>query len=138
MFAPEIDNWNTLYIKFESESSVHKLFSYTRNMKNTMRLVPYIPDEFYMRSRELESLAYTLRHSEIKYKTRIKMGISDLVLYKRKPFEKYWVPVNTSHDATRLLNENSGTIQLNLRPNSGTNLRSSQEELHISFKFLRL
>ena len=124
VFAPESEYWNTLYIQFASESSVHKLYSYTRNMGNTLRLVPYIPCEFYMRSRELESLAFALRHSDIKYKTRIKMGVSDLVLYKRNPVESYWTPVNTSHNTPKHLNENSETVELNLRPNSGTNLNS--------------
>ena len=95
-----------------------------------MRLVPYIPSEFYMRSRELESLAFNLRHGDIKYKTRVKMGISDLVLYKKKPFESHWIPVNTSQNTSRHLNENLETVQLNLRPNSGINFnpRNSSQE----------
>jgi hypothetical protein len=47
----------------------------------------------YHRYKDLESLAYNLRHSESKYKTRVKMGTSDLVLYKRKPSENYWTVV---------------------------------------------
>ena len=86
VFPPARADWNTLYVKFYSESSVHKLYSHARNMRADLRLVPYIPKQFYNKYRDLESQAYQLRHSEARYKTRIKMVINDLVLYKRESF----------------------------------------------------
>ena len=85
-------------------------------MRNNSRLVPYIPKQFYYRCKELESMAYTLRHSETKYKTRIRMGISDLELHKKRPFENFWTTVQPQYY--------SEAVQLNLRPNSGTNFNS--------------
>ena len=127
VFAPAREDWNTLYIKFASESSVHKLYSYTRNMKTTLRLVPYIPKQFYHRYKDLESLAYNLRHSGIKYKTRVKMGTSDLILYKRKPSEMYWSVVVPSAPAI-LSNDSKSPDHLNLRPNSGVISKKSNQE----------
>ena len=49
VFAPAKDKWNILYIKFAYEGSVHKLYSYTRNLKADLRLIPYIPTQFYQR-----------------------------------------------------------------------------------------
>ena len=127
VFATARDDWNTLYVKFASESSVHKLYSYTRNMKSTLRLVPYIPKQFYPKYKELESLAYNLRHSGVKYKTRVKMGTSDLILYKRKPSEHYWTIVLPSAPAI-LSNDSTSPDHLNLRPNSGITLKKSNQE----------
>ena len=97
VFPSAREHWNTLYIQFAAESSVPKLYSYTRNMRNNSRLVPYIPKQFYSRCKELESKAYILRHSETKYKTRIRMGISDLELHKRRPFENFWTTVQPQY-----------------------------------------
>ena len=119
VFPPAREDWRTLYVKFVSESSVHKLYSHARNMKANLRLIPYIPKEFYMRYRELESQAFKLRHSEVKYKTRIKMGTSDLVLYKRKSNQTSWNFVESAEINASKSNVNSETFQLNLRPNSG-------------------
>ena len=113
--------------KFASESSVHKLYSYTRNMKTNLRLVPYIPKQFYHRYKDLESLAYNLRHSGIKYKTRVKMGTSDLILYKRKPSEIYWTVALPSAPAI-LSNDSTSPNHLNLRPNSGVISKKSNQE----------
>ena len=120
VFSPARDNWNTLYVKFASESSIHKLNSYAGNMKSNLRLIPYIPKQFYSRYRELESQAYKLRHSEVKFKTRIKMGTSDLVLYKRESHQTSWSLVATAENIVEKSNEKSETFHFNLRPNSGS------------------
>ena len=121
VFPPAKADWNTLYVKFASESSVHMLYSHARNMKAALRLVPYIPKQFFSRYRELGKQAYQLRHSEAKYKTRIKMGISDLVLYKREPFQNSWSMVIPTQISS---SNNTETPHLNLRPNSGFNYNS--------------
>ena len=95
IFPPAKEDWDMLYVKFASESSVHTIYKYSRHLKHKQRLVPYIPKHFFPRYKGLESLAYNLRHSESKFKTRVKMGISDLVLYKRKPNEYSWTAIPT-------------------------------------------
>ena len=52
----------------------------------------------------MESEAYTLRHSDEKFKTRVKMGMINLILYKKKPSEKTWtiVPDNPSWPSVNL------------------------------------
>lgn len=83
VFPPARENWDTLYVECESETDINIIFKYAKNLKKNQRLVRYIPHEFYDRFRAMEADAYLLRHSEPKFKTRIKMGINDLVLYKR-------------------------------------------------------
>ena len=80
IFPPAKEEWDMLYLRFTSESSVQPLYKHSTHLKNKQRLVPYMPKQFYPRYKELESLAYILRHSENNFKTRIRMGISDLVL----------------------------------------------------------
>ena len=70
---------------FESETAVITIFQYAKNLKKDQRLVRYIPKEFYDRYRAMEGDAYLLRHGVIKYRTKVQMGISDLVLYKKEP-----------------------------------------------------
>ena len=124
VFPPARSDWSTLYVRFVSESSVHKLYSHSRNMKTTLRLVPYIPKQFYSRYRELESQAYQLHHSEVKYKTRIKMGTSDLISYKRETYNNSWSIVTQAQDSTDQNQLGISEPQLNLRPNSGLNFNS--------------
>ena len=125
VFPPARADWSILYVRFVSESSVHKLYSHTRNMKATLRLVPYIPKQFYTKYRELESQAYQLRHCEVKYKTRIKMGTSDLILYKRESSSNSWSIVTHTQNSTSHNQSEISEPQLNLRPNSGFNCNST-------------
>ena len=129
VFAPAAnENWNTLYIKFTSQSSVSKLYSFARNLKNQMRLIPYIPKQFFNKYKELEGQAYQLRHSETKYKTRVRMGVSDLVLYKRKPQESSWKIHPSSSPTCSVQVEPTDSLKLNLRPNSGLSPISKNRE----------
>jgi DNA-dependent RNA polymerase auxiliary subunit epsilon len=97
VFPPARENWDTLYMEFESENDVNIFFKYAKNLQKNQRLVRYIPHEFYDRYRAMEADAYLLRHSDLKFKTRIKMGINDLVLYKRHGNES-WTTVPCSFD----------------------------------------
>ena len=104
VFPPAKENWDTLYLAFESETAVNTIFNYAKNLKKDQRLVRYIPKEFYDRYRAMEGDAYLLRHSVKKYKTKVQMGISDLVLYKKEsggrwsavPCSEDWPSVNLS------------------------------------------
>ena len=97
IFPPAKENWDTLYVMFESERAVNTIFSYARNLKKNQRLVRYIPKEYYERYRAMEADAYILRHSEQKFKTKIQMGFNDLILYKREAGGS-WSIVTTSQD----------------------------------------
>ena len=124
VFPPARADWNTLYVKFYSESSVHKLYSHARNMRADLRLVPYIPKQFYNRYKELETQAYELRHCEERYRTKVTMGISDLLLYKKTPLERSWkIHINSSSKMSQgslgKQIQSTNSHQLNLRPNSG-------------------
>ena len=77
----------------------------------------------------MKDLAYTLRHSDIRYKTRVLIGETDLILYKRKPEDKKWVPVTLEKQGRTPLINSTSTIpfsnsispdpaHLNLRPQS--------------------
>ena len=98
IFPPAKDNWDTLYVRFESEASVNTIYTYAKNLKKENRLVRYIPKQFYDRYRAMESEAYLLRHSAEKFKTRVKMGVTNLILYKKKPSERTWSIVPDSTD----------------------------------------
>ena len=69
---------------FHSETAINTVFSYAKNLKKNQRLVRYIPKEFYERYRAIEGDAYLLRHCDKKYKTKVQMGLQDLVLYKKE------------------------------------------------------
>ena len=97
-FSHQPKKIGTLYVKFASERSVHTLYRYSKYLQKHHRLVPYIPKQFYPRYRELESLAYNIRHGDYKYKTRVIMGTTDLILYKRKFNERYWNAVQPPHN----------------------------------------
>ena len=81
VFPPAKEHWDTLYVGFESERAVNTIYRYARNLRKG--LVRYIPKQFYDRYRAMEAEAYLLRHTEEKYKTKVQMGINDLVLYKK-------------------------------------------------------
>jgi hypothetical protein len=106
VFPPAKENWDTLYVVFESKRDVNTIYNYARNLQKNQRLVRYIPHQFYERYRAMEADAYLLRHSESKFKTRIKMGINDLVLYKRQGSES-WSTVSCSSEwpAVNLIDE---------------------------------
>ena len=87
-FLPQKKSWDKLYVQFSSQTSVNIIYSHAKYLRKDQRLVTYI--QLYERYRAMERLAYKLRHSEAKFKTRVKMGASDLILYKKKPGESTW------------------------------------------------
>ena len=97
VFPPAKDNWDTLYVMFESERAVNIIYSYAKNLKKNQRLVRYIPKEFYERYRAMEADAYILRHGDKKFKTKVQMGFNDLILYKKEA-GGIWSTVAASQD----------------------------------------
>ena len=127
IFPPAKEEWDRLYVQFSSQTSVNTIYSYAKYLQKDQRLVTYIPHQFYDRYRALESLAYTLRHSELKYKTRVKMGSSDLILYKKKPGESTWSVIPTPHDLPPV-NMNAAPAQPTSTPPPGRDRTVTQDQ----------
>ena len=90
VFHPARDDWNTLYIELGSEQEVDTLYTFTRNIvKRDHRVFPYIPKEMYRRYRAAETFLYHARHEE-KVKTKVKIGLEDLILAKKVQGSAYW------------------------------------------------
>ena len=90
VFHPAKDDWNTLYIELGSDQEVDTLYTYTRNIKKKdHRVFPYIPKELYRRYRAAETFLYNVRHED-KVKTKVKIGLDDLVLLIKSPGSTYW------------------------------------------------
>ena len=81
-----------LYVTFESEASVQKIYEKTRIMRKESRILTYIPKEFHNRFGAIREIGDTIR-SEEKFKTRIKMGFTDLQLHKKEGSAGKWVKV---------------------------------------------
>ena len=97
IFPPAKENWETLYVQFESQISINTIFSYAKNLKKHQRLVRYIPKEFYEKYRAIEGDAYILRHGDKRYRTKSQMGINDLILYKKEAGGS-WIAETSSLD----------------------------------------
>ena len=125
IFPPAKNNWDTLYVQFASMSSLKTFYNHSRHLRRGQRLVPYISKEFYPRFRELQSIAYNLRHSDIKYKTRVNFENNKLVLFKKNPSQGTWTVVRTSPAvAADLQTQIRDPVQLNLRPQSAFSFSS--------------
>ena len=90
IFPPDKDNWTVLYVTFKTTDKASIVYSYARNMRKEDHVGPYIPKEWYNRYRTLEAAAYELRHSDRKFKTRVKWGATDLYLYVKEPGHQKW------------------------------------------------
>ena len=82
IFSPAKENPQYLYVTFKHVASVAKIFERTRTMRKESRIITYIPKEFHNRFCAIKELEKNLREEE-KCKTRIKMGLRDLVLLKK-------------------------------------------------------
>ena len=98
IFQPAMANPNHLYVTFQKEASVAKIYEKTRIMRAGSRILYYIPSQFKYRAKAIREIEYQLRHDK-KYQTRIKMGLYDLELWKRvrgarTNWEKVILPTN--------------------------------------------
>ena len=89
IFSPDKEDWNVMYVTFGSVTEANTVYSYTRNMRREVHIRPYIPKEWYSRFRALEADAFYCR-KQLDYKTRVKWGVNDLVIYVKKPGENSW------------------------------------------------
>ena len=95
IFYPAKEDKNTLYVEFESEFEVHKLFRYTKVMvKSDHRLVHWFPKELFERYSALEKVAHDMREEMklegVKLRTRVKVGRHDLEFSTKMPNSSVW------------------------------------------------
>ena len=90
IFPPDKEDWSVLYVTFQTAEQANTVYSYARNMRKEVHIGPYIPKEWYSRYRALEASAYKLRHSDRKFRTRVKWGTTDLYLYVKEPVDTKW------------------------------------------------
>ena len=88
IFAPAREDPQCLYVTFKQMTSVTKIFEKTRCMRKESRILFYVPKQFYSRFRGLSEHEYNIRKEE-KCQTRIKMGLRDLMLFKRARGERW-------------------------------------------------
>ena len=90
IFPPAKENWNVLYVEFESEKDVDFIFNHTSAMmKPDHRLMRWIPRQMFERFKAIQSIAYQIRKEE-GLKTRVKIGQMDFQLSVRAPTSPRW------------------------------------------------
>ena len=82
-FFLNVDKPECLFVTFQNRSSVTKILDKTYLMRKESRIQTYIPRQFRDRARAINEIEYNLRQEE-KCKTRIRMGLRDLQLYKKE------------------------------------------------------
>ena len=89
------DNPECLFVTFEHRSSVSRIFDKTFLMRKESRVKTYIPRQFRDRARAISEFEYNLREVE-KCKTKVKMGLKDLQLFKKARRGGKWEQVPLS------------------------------------------
>ena len=82
IFFPAKEDPQCLYVTFKHVASVAKIYQKTFIMRKESRIITYIPKQFYNRFRTISEFEYNLREEE-KCRTRIKMGLRDLQLFRK-------------------------------------------------------
>ena len=82
-FYLDNDKKECLFVTFQHRSSVSKIFEKTYIMRKESRIQNYIPREFRDRARAIAEIEYNIREVE-KCKTKVKMGLKDLQLFKKE------------------------------------------------------
>ena len=100
-----------LYVTFKEESSVSRIFEKTRIMRKESRIMNYIPRQFRERARAIGEIEYRLR-KEQNFQTRIKMGLNDLeLLKKRRGMNGRWERVSLPLNLPRIdMNSQAGGL----------------------------
>ena len=96
-YAANNPEWNNLYVRFSDQASLSHCYKFAKNLKPGRRIFQYIPKMFYERYKALNDIAYNLRHSSQNYRTRIRFGIDDLLLWKCRPGENSWTCTSYSN-----------------------------------------
>ena len=82
IFPPPGGDPKHLFVTFKKESSVTKVLEKTRIMRTGSRILYYVPRQFKYRVKSIREIEFQLRQSK-NYQTRIKMGLTDLELWKK-------------------------------------------------------
>ena len=77
-------NSDELYVEFVEENMSASVFKYVKKLRSHCNVLTFIPKSFRGRARELEKAAYSLRHSNPSYNTKIRWGWGDLILERKK------------------------------------------------------
>ena len=89
MFYTTSDNPECLFVTFKNRSSVSKIYEKTYIMRKESRVKNYIPKQFRDRARAMGEFEFNLRQ-EGNCRTKIKMGLHDLQLFKKEKYSKKW------------------------------------------------
>ena len=93
IFPQSIDDWNTIFVNFSTITMANTVTSYVRNMRSEVQVDIYVPKEWRTRYKALGKIAYDQRYppqGEVKYKTRIRWGNTDLCILRKAPDVRYW------------------------------------------------
>ena len=82
VFAPAKQDPQCLYVTFKHVSSVSRIFEKTRCMRKESRILAYFPTRFFSRFEAVSDIGRHIREEE-KCQTRIKMGLTDIQLFKK-------------------------------------------------------
>ena len=90
IFPPAKDEWDILYVEFESKEMVNFLMSFTKYMRRDENekkpsILKYIPKELFTRYSAVESAAFQIirKQSNFKAATNVSFGDTDFVLKTR-------------------------------------------------------
>ena len=90
IFPPAREDWDTLYVEFDSEYEVDLIYRHTRVMtKQDHNVVRWYPKELFERFQALDSISYKMREDMkmkgSKLRTKVTVGRDDLVLSTKSP-----------------------------------------------------
>ena len=88
------DDWKTLYVEFDNEYQVDKVFQHTKYMiKRDHRVLHWFPQEMKERRHAIEKIAYDIREAGRanmnRIGTRLKVGKDDIELSTKLPTGKW-------------------------------------------------
>ena len=90
IFPPAKEDWNVLYVEFESEREVDLIFNHTSSMtRPDHRVIRWIPRQMFVRFKAIQALPYKIRKEE-GLKTRVKIDHVDFQLSVRAQTSSRW------------------------------------------------
>ena len=78
--AKQPSGWTTLYAEFSDASVPDLINQYATNLLPGRSVSIYVPHSLWPRFQVINTIAHSYRNGPIKYKTKIKYGLSDFVL----------------------------------------------------------
>ena len=84
LFEKKSENLDTVYVKFKYRSSLSMIFERAKSMRKESQLVTYVPREFQELFQALNEKLKVVRMEGEGWRTRVKVGREDLIVYKKK------------------------------------------------------